>query len=756
MNRIEDARLVCGRGRFSADVSFPGQLWAHFLRSPHAHARIAEVNAAPARAHPGVALVLLGADCAQIDWPPCYLRYPGKDGGSIRQPRRPAIAVDTVRFVGEPVALVIANSADAAQDAAERIEVDYEPLPALSDAESATRAGAPQLYGDIPGNVCFEYETGSEAAVNDAFARAAHVARVALHSQRLVANPLEPRACVARVENGILTLHTPTQGVAMMSGHLAGMLGIGAAGLRVAVQDVGGGFGARSTGEPELAALALAAQRLGQPVKWVATRSEGFLADPQGRDNRISAELALDQDGNFLALRFSFISNLGAYLTPIGAMVHTLNPSFCATGVYRIPALFGSFRQVLTNTAPVGPYRGAGRPDTSYFIERVVDEAAVRFGFDPVALRRRNMIPADAFPYRTPNGCGYDVGDFAGVLDGALALAEWDNFPERRKQAERRGKLRGIGIASFVESSGGGVAPEDQVSIRFENGHLRLDVSTQSNGQGHETVFCELLAGELGIARDEVRCVQSDPESSPMGSGSFGSRSLMMTGSGVVVAARKLLEQVRVWAATTLACEPALLDYAEGVFRDPASGKSVRLLELAGRNACEPQPFVALAGVAIHRAYPNGCHIAEIEVDPDTGETSIERYSACDDFGVIVNEAMVEGQLHGGIAQGAGQAMLEHCIYDPADAQLLTGSFMDYAMPRADLVPQPRFASHPVPCPGNPLGVKGAGEAGTTGALPAIANAVLDALRPLGVRSLDFPFTPARVWQAIRQTEEKR
>ena len=756
MNRIEDARLVSGRGCFSADVSFPGQFWAHFLRSPHAHARIAAVNVDPARAHPGVALVLLGADCAQIDWPPCYLRYPGKGGGSIRQPRRPAIAVDTARFVGEPVALVIANSADAAQDAAERIEVDYEPLPAVSDAEAATRAGAPQLYDDIPGNVCFEYETGGEAAVYEAFARAAHVARVALHSQRLVANPLEPRACVAQVEHGILTLHTPTQGVAMMSGHLAGMLGMGAARLRVAVQDVGGGFGARSTGEPELAALALAAQRLGRPVKWVATRSEGFLTDPQGRDNRISAELALDREGNFLALRFSFISNLGAYLTPIGAMVHTLNPSFCATGVYRIPALFGSFRQVLTNTAPVGPYRGAGRPDTSYFIERVVDEAAARFGFDPVALRRRNLIPADAFPYRTPNGFGYDVGDFAGVLDGALALAEWDSFAERRKQAQHRGKLRGIGMASFVESSGGGVAPEDQVSIRFENGHLRLDVSTQSNGQGHETVFCELLAGELGIARDKVRCVQSDPESSPMGSGSFGSRSLMMTGSAVVVAARKLLEQARTWAAAALAAEPGAFDYAGGVFRDPASGKSVALFELAGRDASEPQPFVALAGVAIHRAYPNGCHVAEIEVDPDTGETYIERYSACDDFGVIVNEAMVEGQLHGGIAQGAGQAMLEHCIYDPADAQLLTGSFMDYAMPRADLVPQPRFANHPVPCPGNPLGVKGAGEAGTTGALPAIANAMLDALRPLGVRSLDFPFTPERVWQAIRQAEEKR
>ena len=756
MNRIEDARLLCGRGRYSGDINAPGQGHACFLRSPHAHARIVGVNADAARAFPGVALVLLGADCAQLAWPPCFVRFPGKDGGQILQPRRPMLAAEAVKFVGEPVALVVADTAAKAQDAAELIEVVYEPLPAVVDAAAAVCAGAPRLYDEIPQNVCFEFETGSDPAVQAAIAGAPHVARVELFSQRVVANPLEPRACLAQFENGVCTLHTPTQGVSMMRGHIATMLGMDPARLRVVAQDVGGGFGARSTGEPELAVLALAAQRLGRPVKWTGTRSEGFLADPQGRDNRIQAELALDRDGNFLALRYSFLSNLGAYLTPIGAMVHALNPSICGSGVYRIPALYGHFRQVLTNTAPVGPYRGAGRPDTSYFIERVVQEAAHRFGFDPVALRHRNLIPREAFPYRTANGYVYDVGDFSGVLDGALALADWDGFPERRRSALRRGKLRGIGLASFVESSGGGVAPEDQATIRIKGGQLCLEVSTQSNGQGHETVFSELLARELGVAREVVRFAQSDPDDSPMGSGSFGSRSLMMTGSAIVLAARKLLEQARPRAAAELSADAGSLDFAAGAFRDPTSGREVSLLDLVARHASVPHPFDATAGMALHRAYPNGCHVAEVEIDPDTGETRIERYSACDDFGNVLNHAAVEGQLHGGIAQGAGQALLENCAYDPDSAQLLTGSFMDYAMPRADLMSAPRSIEHPVPCPGNPLGAKGAGEAGTTGALPALANAVLDALRPRGVQHLDFPFTPERVWQAIRQQETKQ
>ena len=718
MERIEDHRLLTGAGRYAADVAVPGQLHAFFLRTDRAHARIVRIDAARARLSPGVALVLLGADLAHLAWPPCFVRYPGRDGKAILQPRRPALAIDRVRFAGELVAMVVADSPALAEDAAELIEIDYEDLPALVDAADACAAGAPLLYDDIPANTCFEYESGDAARVRVAFDNAAHVAHVMLHSQRVVGNPMEPRACIGTAHEGSYEIRLPTQGMTMMRTHLAGMLGIVPEKIQLNVDDVGGGFGTRSTAEPEYAAVLLAAERLGRPVKWQATRRETFLSDSGGRGNRMQAELALDPAGNFLALRFSFLSDLGAYLTPIGAMVHSINPSLCATGVYRIPAVHAAFRQVLTNTAPVGAYRGAGRPDTAYLIERVVDEAAARFGFDPVRLRRMNFVPNNAFPYNTANGTLYDSGDFDGVLGKALALAEWQSFPERRECSAGAGRLRGIGLACFIESSGGGVAPEDQASLRFErDGSVMLNVATQSNGQGHETVFANLAARELGIPAERIRYAQSAPGAATSGSGTFGSRSLMMTGSAVVLAARKAR--------------------AQGL----------------PHKAPPAEPVEVSAAMPLHRAFPNGCHIAEVDVDPETGEVSVARYAICDDFGNVLDRVLVEGQVHGGLAQGAGQALMEQCVYDRESGQLLTGSFMDYAMPRADMLREPGIVEHPVPCAANPLGVKGAGEAGTTGALPALANALMDALRPRGVRHLNMPFTAERVWRSLQEVK---
>ena len=716
MARIEDHRLLIGGGRYTADVDMPGQLYAYFLRSDRAHARIKRIDAARARASSGVSLVLLGADVAQLAWPPCFVRYPGLGGKAILQPRRHAIALDRVRFSGELVAMAVADSAALAEDAVELIDIEYEELPMVADAGQACAHGAQLLYDDIPANTCFEYESGDAAAVSEAFEKAAHVARVTLDSQRIVGNPMEPRGCAVSAREGKYDIWLPTQGMAMMRTHLAAMLGIAPERIQLHAGDVGGGFGTRSTAEPEYAAVLLAAERLGRPVKWQATRRETFLSDSGGRGNRMHAELALDAAGAFLALRFTFLSDLGAYLTPIGAMVHSINPSMCATGVYRIPAVHAAFRQVLTNTAPVGAYRGAGRPDTAYLIERVVDEAAARFGFDPVRLRRMNFVPSDAFPYRTANGTVYDSGDFDGVLDKALALAEWQSFPGRRERSAGAGRLRGIGLACFIESSGGGVVPEDRVSLRFEHdGSVTLNVSTQSNGQGHETVFTQLAARELGISADRVRYAQSAPGAATAGSGTFGSRSLIMTGSAVVLAARKAR--------------------AEGL----------------PHSAPPPESVEVSAEMPLHRTFPNGCHIAEVEVDPDTGEVSVARYAICDDFGCVVDHALVEGQVHGGLAQGAGQALMEHCVYDLETGQLVTGTFMDYAMPRADMICEPKIVDHPVPCASNPLGAKGAGEAGTTGALPAIANALLDALRPCGVRHLDMPFTAERVWRSLQE-----
>ena len=750
--RREDLRLLTGRGQYVADFHVDGELHACFLRSDRAHARIASIDTVLAREQPGVVAVFTGADMEALRWPPTYARFTGRGGRHVVEPKRPLIATDRVRFVGELVAMIVAESPALAQDAAELIAIEYEELPVVVEAGAALAAGAPWLYDQIPANTCFEYEFGDEAKAAAIFATAPLVTRLAVRSQRLVSNPMEPRSCIGQFSEAAgYTLRVPTQGVSIMRASVSAMMDVPAARVHVLAEDVGGGFGARSNAEPEYGAVLLAARRLARAVRWAGTRSEGFLSDSQGRANDFDGELALDREGRFLALRFRVLSNLGAYLTQTGALVHSTMPAHCPNGVYDIASVHGLCTQVLTNTAPVGAYRGAGRPDVAYFIERIIDRAAADHGFDRVELRRRNLIPREAFPYRNATGYTYDSGDFEGLLDRGLSLSDWAGFPARATAAMERGRLRGIGLAMAIEPSGGGLVPKEEASIRFHADRtVSLHSLSQSNGQGHETTFPMLVGGLLGVAPEKIRLRASDADSPLTGFGTVGSRSLMLVGSAFKLAAQQVLEKARSLAALQLGVATDALEFSAGTLVAPG-GDAVSLLELgAARSADASGMLDVTASVPVTRAFPNGCHIAEVEIDPDTGEVVIDTYTAVDDFGNVINHAVVEGQVHGGVMQGAGQVMGEHCVYDPDTGQLLTGSFMDYFMPRADGMPEFRIAEHPVPCTTNLLGAKGAGEAGTTGALAAIMNAVIDALRVRGISEIDMPVTPARVWEAMQ------
>jgi len=755
--RREDARLLTGRGRYAADVHAEGELHACFLRSDRAHARIVSIDASVALDQPGVAAVFTAKDAADLRWPPTYAQAPGRGGKHVLQPERPIIARERVRFVGEVVAMVVAESPALAQDAAELIAVEYEELPVVVESRSALAAGAPLLYEEIPANTCYEYEFGDQAAAEAAYAAAPLVSRLAVRSQRVVSNPMEPRACLGEFSEAAgYTLRVPTQGVLMMRAGLSAMLNEPVARLHVVADDVGGGFGTRSNAEPEYGAVLLAARRLGRPVRWSGTRSEGFLSDSQGRANDFDGEIALDRDGRFLALRFRILSNLGAYLTATGALVHSTMPAYCANGVYDIPVVHGLCTQVLTNTAPVGAYRGAGRPDIAYFVERMVDRAAADHGFDRVELRRKNLVPRAAFPYTNATGYVYDCGDFEGILDKGLALSDWRGFAARAGAAGSRGALRGIGLAMAIEPSGGGRGKEEQASIRFHpDRSVSLHSPTQSSGQGHETTFPVLVGGLLGVAAERIRLSASDSDTTLAGFGTVGSRSLMLAGSALKLAAQQAIERGRLLAAQRLGVSAEALQFRNGRYGAP-DGRELSILNLGAERLADGSGALdATAAVPMSRSFPNGCHVAEVEIDPDTGEVRLVTYTAVDDFGNVVNHAVVEGQVHGGVMQGAGQVLGEHCIYDEETGQLLTGSFADYYLPRADGVPEFRIDEHPVPTATNPLGAKGAGEAGTTGSLAAIVNAVLDALRPRGIAEIDMPVTPARVWRALREAAPK-
>ncbi len=753
--RHEDLRLVTGHGKFTADWNLPRQLHAHMVRSDRAHARLVSVDTSAAAAAPGVVAVLTAWDVAEAGFHelPSGPPLTGSDGKPQEKRPLPILASDRVRFVGQPIAMIIADSAVAAQDAAEQVLVDYEELPAVASMAAALAAGAPQLHEGMPGNVGFVFEAGDRAAVEAAFARATRTTTLRMHSQRLIGAPMELRACLASYDTARehFTVYTPTQGMLGMRSSLAAVTGFDASRIEVVAQDVGGSFGLRGGPYAEQVLVMLAARKLGRPVKWVGSRSEVFLSDWHGRALTIEGSVALDHNNNILAFRFEDQADLGAHNCYFQSMIGTKNITVTMSGVYKVPALFARSTLVYTNTVPVSAYRGAGRPDIAYAIERLIDQAAAEHSLDRVALRRRNFIAPSAFPYTTANGTVYDCGEFAAVMDKSLKLADYAGFPARRQTSESQGKLRGIGFGCYLEASGAGGAPKDVVSVRFQgDGLLHLYGATGPSGQGHETSFAQIVSDGLGVPRDLIRYRASDPTQELMGNGTGGSRSLYGAGSAFKILIGNLVARARPHAARALASPEGTLEFHHGTFH--AGEHHISLLDLAASlQGPSPHPLDCEGESISGSTFPNGCHVAEVEIDPATGITEVINYTAVDDLGFVVSPQLVQGQVHGGVLQGAGQVFGEHAIYDPESAQLLTGSFMDYVMPRVGWVPNITTDYHLVPTKLNALGAKGVGESGCSGSLPALVNAMSDALRRVGVPPLDMPFTPAIVWQALQQ-----
>ncbi len=748
--RLEDERMLTGRGRYVSDWNLPGQAHAHFVRSDRAHAEIVAIDTSAALAHPGVLAVFTGADIGELKSLPAALPVKGRGGAELIHPGRPALAQGRVRFAGDAVAIVVAESAVAAHDAAELVAIDYRDLPAVVTAQDALAPGAPLVHDKVPGNTVLDYESGHEEKTRAAFSSAAKIVKLTVDNSRVVGNPMEPRACLAAwlPAEGLYHLYTCTQGAANMRNQLSAVLGVPPEKIRVIAEEVGGGFGVRFNLYPEYCAALFAAKALGRPVKWTGSRSEVFLADEQARDVLSHGELALDASGRIVGMRFDMLANLGAYLAPTGPFVNTIGIINCISGVYDVPATYVRIRLVLTNTAPMAAYRGAGRPVMSYAIERLVEHAAVELGVDPAEFRRRSFIPKDAFPYKIAAGFEYDCGDFAGVLAKALDAADWAGFPKRKKESEGRGRLRGRGISTFIEATGAGFAPQDQVELRWDkNDEITLYAPTHNHGQGHETAFAQLVTRELGIPLESVRLRTAGPDFYLAGNATGGSRSLLAVGSVLMLGAREMGKKGMSLAAEALEAAEADIEFVEGSYRIKGTDRAISIRELARRRPGELD--IAYAN-KFGATFPNGCHIAEVEIDPETGVSEIASYVACDDAGNIVNHQIVEGQVQGGLTQGAGQVFNEHAIYDRETGQLLTGSFMDYAMPRPGLVSNLKLVEHPVPTALNPLGAKGVGEAGVTGSLPALMNAVMDALRGAGVKHFEMPATPHRVWQALK------
>jgi aerobic carbon-monoxide dehydrogenase large subunit len=758
--RSEDPVLLRGEGHYADDFSLPGQAYAVIVRSPYAHGLIRHIDGAASRAMPGVLGVYTAADLAAGGIAPLPARQVmnNRDGTPMLQPTRYALASDKVRHVGEAVAAVVAESVAAAKDAAEAVILDIDPLPAVTQPGEASLPQAPLLYDEAPANVGLDFHYGDSDKVAAAFAAAAHVTRLELRSNRIVVNPMEPRAALAEyaAERRHWTLHVGCQGVFGFRNYIAQVLGVGRDRVRILTDRVGGSFGMKQPNMAEYFCILHAARALGRPVKWTDERSGSFLSDTHGRDHQMTAELALDAEGNFLAVRLTGYGNLGATYGAPGPA--TRNAVRNTLGVYRTPLIEVSTKCVFTNTTPVGAYRGAGRPEANYYMERLVETASREMGIDRVELRRRNHIPPTAMPYRAPNGTTYDSGDFTALLNQALALADWDGFPVRRAASRARGRLRGRGIGNYLELTG--PPGREMGGIRFEpDGTVTIITGTLDYGQGHWSPFAQVLASRLGIPFGRIRLLQGDSDELIAGGGTGGSKSMIVSGNAIVRASDKVIEAGRQIAAHVLEAAAADIEFHAGRFVIAGTDRSVGLMELAGRihAGLKPPPEmpqsldVADAYDGPPSAFPNGCHIAEIEVDPDTGMTEVVKYTFVNDFGVVINPLLVNGQAHGGIVQGIGQALREHTVYD-ADGQLLSGSYMDYAMPRADDAPPFVHASHPVPAKTNPLGAKGCGEAGCAGALPSVMNALIDALAEYGIRHLDMPATPERVWRAIHRT----
>jgi aerobic carbon-monoxide dehydrogenase large subunit len=758
--RVEDGPLLRGQGRFGDDVRPEGTLFAHFVRSPHAFATIERIDTADAKAMRGVVAVYTAADLAAAHYHSISHGHPVPGGKTPVSPHRPVLAEKRVMHVGEPVAMVVAASAAAAQDAAEKVAIDYAPLTAVTDAREALKAGAPQLWPDAPGNVGFEWtappnpDVKKKAALDRAFADAAHVVRLELNNQRLVVNAIEPRNASANFDAGrnLFTLRCATQSVSNMRAQVAGSMTIKPEELRVVTEDLGGAFGMKGSCYSEYVAMLHAARALKKPVHWVSTRSEAFVTDNHGRDSFYTAELALNRRGRFLGLRVNVIGNLGAYVTGVAHYVFTLHIAGCLPTVYDIPLAQLNARCALTNTVPTGPYRGAGRPEASYLLERLIDAAADETGIDAAELRRRNLIAPDKMPYTTAFGSVYDGGDFPAVFKRALERADYDGFAARKKAAKRSGKLRGIGFGTYLEIAG--AFPEEAARISFPGGErVTVSIGAGGSGQGHPTVFAAVAARRLGIAPSAVTVTSGDSTRDVPGFGALASRSAMKTGGAIANTADAVVEKGKKVAAMLLQAADADINYRDGKFSVRGTQREVSLFETAARAAELARQGVIAESldtqgkVTTPPSFPNGCHVAEVEIDPATGAVALVSYVAVGDCGNVLDETIVEGQIHGGVAQGLGQALTEDTIYD-ASGQLVSGSFMDYAMPRADLLPPMMVEHFVVACRTNPLGVKGTGEAGTTAATPAAINAILDAL-PKGAH-LDMPATPQRIWQALQ------
>jgi len=765
--RVEDNVLVRGRGRYMADAPLPNQAYAHFVRSPHAAAKIVKVDTAAAEKAPGVIGVLTAKDMTGVGSLGRHPPVAGRAGKTLINPHRPALAGERAVHIGEPVAMVVAESAAAAHDAAELVVVDYEETTPVTDAREALRGSAPQVWPQAPGNLAVDWPgpnpdpDGNAKKIDEIFASAQHVARVQVMNQRMMVHSMEPRGATVRYDatTDSYWVRSCSQGAGAMREPLMGIMNLPKEKVRVITEDVGGAFGLKTGPYPENVALMIGAKKLGRPLHWMSTRSEAFLSDNQARDIYSEAELALDERGKFLALRVRNVGNLGAYVGAVGANIPTQNFTRCLPGMYDIRHINVSARCAFTNTIPTAPYRGAGRPEASYVLERVVDEAARITGIDPVKLRRRNLIKKSQMPYKTAVGTTYDSGDFEPILDQALALANYDGFKQRRREAQRRGKYRGFGICCLLEHSGG--APIESAKLSFPgDGSLLLTLNVQNTGQGHATVFPRVIGEKLGIPAAKIGHAHGDSANELAGYASVGSRSAMTAGHAIVKAMDTVLEKGKPIAAAMLETGEADIVYRAGNFEVVGTDRRISLFDVAAR-AAEMKKRGAVAEdldtkstTETPLAYPNGVHIAEVEIDPETGRMTITAYTAVDDCGRPLDRMIVEGQTHGSIAAGLGQALMENTVYDEGSGQLVTGSFMDYAMPRADDMPPLRDMLYDVPATTNPLGVKGVGEAGTTAAISAVMNAVADAIPGGAGAHLDMPATAQRLWEACQRARQ--
>jgi carbon-monoxide dehydrogenase large subunit len=753
VRRVEDQRLVRGAGHYTSDLAPEGSLYAHFIRSPHAHARFTVGDRGKAAATPGVKAVYLASDFSALGDLPCVAPVKNSDGTQTPLKPYPVMARDEAQHVGDIVAMIVADSITAAKDGAEALAIDWESLPAVADTREALRPGAVQVFVGAPGNVAFDAHIGDKARTDTIFAEAAHVVRIEIVNPRVVANFLEPRGAVGTYDSGKLTLYVGSQGVHGLRDSLAGdVLKIPREALRVVTGDVGGGFGTRIFLYREYALVLEAARRLNRPVRWQAERTEHFVGDAQGRDNVTIAEMALDADGRFLALRVDILANLGAYPSQFGPYVPWLGLTM-ADGPYEIDALHGRVRGVYTHTVPVDAYRGAGRPEAAYVLERLVDRCAREVGLSQEAIRLKNFVPPDAMPYRTNTDRTYDVGDFAGALRRCIEKADVAGFDARAGQSRKQGRLRGLGFSSYIECTafGGG---ENTTVLLEKDGTLTLLMGTQSTGQGHETAYAQVIAEQFEVRLDRIKVVQGDSDRIASGGGTGGSRSIPIGAVTTARAAKALAESLKELVADKLEAAIADLEIGDGRVRIVGTDRSLSLAEIAALPSATPERLRGAGSYTPDMAtYPNGTHICEVEIDPETGTAQILRYTVVDDFGFTLNPLLLEGQVHGGIAQGVGQALMEKAVYD-SEGQLLSASLMDYCLPRADNFPPIAFETRNVPSTTNPMGLKGAGEAGTIGSTPAVVNAVADALwRAYGVSDIDMPATPQAIFGAIRKAE---